>query len=90
MSFYCKTQTTLGEKLAKYSKRKYEWLTKKNTMNIQTRLDPEILEAAKKAAEVEGVTLSEYLRKLLRDDVEAKNPAKHDAGEDGDQDSRIR
>jgi antitoxin component of RelBE/YafQ-DinJ toxin-antitoxin module len=59
-------------------------------MNIQTRLDPEILEAAKKAAEAEGITLSEYLRKLLRDDVEARNPAKRDIGEEGDQDSRIR
>lgn len=59
-------------------------------MNIQTRLDPEILEAAKKAADAEGVSLSEYLRKLLRDDVEARNPAKRDAGEEGDQDSRIR
>jgi len=59
-------------------------------MNIQTRLDPEILEAAKKAAEAEGITLSEYLRKLLRDDVEAWNPAKRDIGEEGDQDSRIR
>ena len=59
-------------------------------MNIQTRLDPEILEAAKKAADAEGITLSEYLRKLLRDDVEARNPAKRDAGGEGDEDSRIR
>lgn len=41
-------------------------------MNIQTRLDPEILEAAKKAAGEEGVTLSEYLRKLLMKDVDAR------------------
>ena len=38
-------------------------------MNIQARLDPEILEAAKKAAEVEGISLSEYLRKLLNENV---------------------
>lgn len=59
-------------------------------MNIQMRLDPEILEAAKKAADAEGVTLSEYLRRLLSEDVEAKNPAKRDVGEEDDQDSQIR
>lgn len=58
-------------------------------MNIQTRLDPEILEAAKKAADAEGVTLSEYLRKLLREDVEARNPAE-EKGEEGSQGSEIR
>jgi len=73
MTFYCKTQTTLGEKLAKKRKRKYEWLTKTDTMNIQMRLDPEILEAAKKAAEAEGVTLSEYFRKLMREDAESRD-----------------
>lgn len=67
MSFCCKTQTTLGEKLAKISKSKYEWLTEIDTMNIQARLDPEILEAARKAAKSDGVTLSEYLRNLLRE-----------------------
>jgi predicted DNA binding CopG/RHH family protein len=86
-SFYCKTQTTLGEKLAKKQKRKYEWLTKKDTMNIQTRLDPEILEAAKKAAETEGVTLSEYLRKLLREDVESRNPEERGGDDEGNLDS---
>lgn len=59
-------------------------------MNIQMRLDPEILEAAKRAADAEGVTLSEYLRQLLSEDVEVKNPAKRDVGEEGDQDSQIR
>jgi hypothetical protein len=38
-------------------------------MNIQAHLDPEILEAAKKAAEAEGISLSEYLRKLLNENV---------------------
>lgn len=90
MTFYCKTQTTLGQKLAKLRKRKYEWLTKTYTMNIQMRLDPEILDAAKKAADAEGVTLSEYLRRLLSEDVEAKNSAKRDVGEECDQDSPIR
>jgi predicted DNA binding CopG/RHH family protein len=39
-------------------------------MNIQMRLDPEIFEAAKKAASAEGVTLSEYLRKILKANLE--------------------
>lgn len=52
-------------------------------MNIQTRLDPEILEAAKKAAEVEGITLAEYLRKLLREDLESRMTA----GQEMDQES---
>jgi len=56
-------------------------------MNIQTRLDPEILEAAKKAAEAEGITLSGYLRKILLEGVEGKNP---DGCDEGNQDSKIR
>jgi len=56
-------------------------------MNIQTHLDPDILEAAKMAADAEGVTLSEYLRKLLREDMEARSPAKREAGEEDGQDS---
>jgi hypothetical protein len=59
-------------------------------MNIQTRLDPEILEAAKKAAEAEGVSLSEYLRKLLREDVESRNPEGREREDGGNQDSGIR
>jgi antitoxin component of RelBE/YafQ-DinJ toxin-antitoxin module len=56
-------------------------------MNIQTRLDPEILEAAKRAAEAEGITLSEYLRKILLEGVEEKNP---DGRDEGNQDPNIR
>jgi hypothetical protein len=59
-------------------------------MNIQTRLDPEILEAAKRAADAEGVTLSEYLRKLLRDDLESRNPTRGGERQEGDEDSQIR
>jgi hypothetical protein len=40
-------------------------------MHIQTRLDPKILEAAKRAAELAGSSLSEYLRKLVQRDVES-------------------
>jgi hypothetical protein len=42
-------------------------------MHIQTRLDPQILEAAKRAAELEGTSLSEYLRKLVQQDVETRH-----------------
>jgi antitoxin component of RelBE/YafQ-DinJ toxin-antitoxin module len=59
-------------------------------MNIQTRLDPEILEAAKKAAETEGMTLSEYLRKILREDVELRNPDEREREDGGNQDAGIR
>lgn len=40
-------------------------------MHIQTRLDPEILKAAKKAAKLEGTSLSEYLRALVIRNLEA-------------------
>jgi hypothetical protein len=39
-------------------------------MNIQMRLDPEIHDAAKQAAALEGVSVSEYLRKLLERNLE--------------------
>lgn len=42
-------------------------------MHIQTRLDPDILEAAKQAAAREGISLSEYLRKLLEHNLETGN-----------------
>lgn len=41
-------------------------------MHIQTRLDPEILKAARKAAKLEGTSLSEYLRKLVQRNLEAQ------------------
>jgi hypothetical protein len=41
-------------------------------MNIRTSLDPEILEAAKRAAANEGTSLAEYLRKVLEQKLEAE------------------
>ncbi len=49
-------------------------------MNIQTRLEPEVLEAAKKAAALEGTSLSEYLRRLLEADLEVRK-GKNEEGE---------
>lgn len=49
-------------------------------MHIQTRLDPEIFEAAKRAAEAEGTSLSEYLRKLVREDLESRNSPQDGGG----------
>ncbi len=49
-------------------------------MNIQTRLEPEVLEAAKKAAALEGTSLSEYLRRLLAADLEVRK-VKNEEGE---------
>lgn len=51
-------------------------------MHIQTRLDPKILEAAKRAAELEGTSLSEYLRKLVQQDVETRHEG-NEGGEGG-------
>lgn len=48
-------------------------------MTIKTRLDPEIHAAAKAAAESEGVSLTEYLRRLVQSDLEARNSTNEDA-----------
>jgi predicted HicB family RNase H-like nuclease len=45
-------------------------------MNIKTRIDPEVHEAAKVAAAKEGLSLTEYLRRLVQEDLEARNLAK--------------
>ncbi len=42
-------------------------------MNVKTRLDPEIHAAAKAAATIEGISLTEYLRRLVESDLEARN-----------------
>jgi len=44
-------------------------------MTIKTRLDPEVHAAAKIAAAREGVSLTEYLRRLVESDLEARNRA---------------
>jgi len=49
-------------------------------MNIQTRLEPEVLEAAKKAAALEGTSLSEYLRRLLEADLEVRKGKNEEGG----------
>jgi len=49
-------------------------------MNIQMRLDPEIHAAAKRAAALEGVSLSEYLRMLLERNLEAEGNGGMDNG----------
>jgi len=62
-------------------------------MHIQTRLDPQILEAAKRAAELEGSSLSEYLRKLVQQDVETRhegNEGREDGGASEGESDRIR
>jgi hypothetical protein len=42
-------------------------------MTIKTRLDPEVHAAAKIAAAKEGLSLTEYLRRLVQADLEARN-----------------
>ena len=41
-------------------------------MNIKTRLDPEIHAAAKIAAAKQGLSLTEYLRRLVETDLAAR------------------
>jgi len=59
-------------------------------MHIQTRLDPQVLEAAKQAAELEGTSLSEYLRKLVQRDLEFRNDGKAGGGAGEGESDRIR
>lgn len=62
-------------------------------MNIQMRLNPEIHDAAKRAAALEGVSLSEYLRRLLERNLEAESNGRMDRGteQNGDGDApRVR
>ena len=42
-------------------------------MTIKTRLDPTLHEAAKQAAAQLGISLTEYLRRLVLADLEARN-----------------
>lgn len=42
-------------------------------MNVKTRLEPEIHAAAKIAAAKEGISLTEYLRRLVQSDLEQRN-----------------
>jgi len=58
-------------------------------MHIQTRLEPEVLEAARKAAALEGTSLSEYLRRLVEADLGARkgNGGAGDEGESGQEKS---
>jgi hypothetical protein len=44
-------------------------------MNIKTRIDPEVHEAAKIAAAKEGLSLTEYLRRLVQADLDTRNLA---------------
>ncbi|MCE9588653.1 MAG: toxin-antitoxin system HicB family antitoxin [Verrucomicrobia bacterium] len=44
-------------------------------MTIKTRIDPEVHEAAKIAAAKEGLSLTEYLRRLVQEDLDARNLA---------------
>jgi predicted HicB family RNase H-like nuclease len=42
-------------------------------MNVKTRLDPEIHAAAKIAAAKEGISLTEYLRRLVQSDLQRRS-----------------
>ena len=44
-------------------------------MTIKTRISPEVHEAAKIAAAKEGLSLTEYLRRLVQADLDTRNLA---------------
>ena len=58
-------------------------------MNIKARIDPEVHEAAKIAASKEGLSLTEYLRRLVQPDLEARNLTRggNSVGNQGDRNS---
>ena len=55
-------------------------------MHIQTRLDPSLFNALREAADQNGVSLSEYLRKLVEQDLESRNGKRISEERDGNLD----
>ena len=55
-------------------------------MHIQTRLDPSLFNALREAADQDGVSLSEYLRKLVEQDLESRNGKRISEERDGNLD----
>jgi len=55
-------------------------------MHIQTRLDPPLFNALREAADQKGVSLSEYLRKLVEQDLESRNGKRISEERDGNLD----
>lgn len=55
-------------------------------MHIQTRLDPSLFNALREAADQKGVSLSEYLRKLVEQDLESRNGKRISEERDGNLD----
>jgi len=55
-------------------------------MHIQTRLDPPLFNALREAADQNGVSLSEYLRKLVEQDLESRNGKRISEERDGNLD----
>jgi hypothetical protein len=55
-------------------------------MHIQTRLDPPLFNALREVADQKGVSLSEYLRKLVEQDLESRNGKRISEERDGNLD----
>ena len=64
----------------------YISLTVGSTMHIQTRLDPPLFNALREVADQKGVSLSEYLRKLVEQDLESRNGKRISEERDGNLD----
>lgn len=55
-------------------------------MHIQTRLNPLLFNALRVAADQKGVSLSEYLRKLVEQDLESRSGKRISEERDGNLD----
>ena len=55
-------------------------------MHIQKRLDPPLFNALREVADQKGVSLSEYLRKLVEQDLESRSEKRISEERDGNLD----
>ena len=58
-------------------------LNKISHMHIQTRIDPVLLDAVRQIADREGIGISEYLRRLVEQDLKSRSGNPDSFQEDG-------
>ena len=52
-------------------------------MHIQTRIDPVLLDAVREVLNAEGISISEYLRRLVEQDLESRGGKAQSPEDDG-------
>lgn len=52
-------------------------------MHIQTRIDPVLLDAVREVLNAEGISISEYLRRLVEQDLESRGGIAQSPEDDG-------